>query len=114
MASRHYEGESAEQLATFEAAKGERFQEEADAWVEANPKAWEYMVEAARLCAVYGRRFGIGALCEHVRWQMMADGTTEFKLNNNHRAPFARRLIKEVPECEPYITTRTSAVDLCG
>lgn len=107
-----YMGEDAEQASFHDLAKGERFRDEADAWISANPVAWDYMVDAARISAANGRRFGIGALCEHVRWQMMADGTTDFKLNNNHRAAFARKLIEEVPECEPYITTRTSVTDL--
>ena len=93
-------------------SKGERFREEADRWIEANPRAWEYMKVQAEASAIAGRRFSIGSLCEHVRWHMFARGVTGFKLNNNHRSTFARRLIEEVPECEPYITTRHSVVDL--
>jgi len=100
-----------EEIAMVSIAKGERFREEADAWIEANPRAWEYMKAQAEASSIAGRRFGIGSLCEHVRWHMFAKGVTGFKLNNNHRARFARRLIEEVPECEPYITTRASVLD---
>lgn len=103
---------SAEQMALVFETRGERFRREADEWIDANPEAWEFMVESARASARAGRRFGIGSLVEHVRWHMFAQGTDSFKCNNNFRAPFARRLIREVPECEPYITTRASVTDL--
>ena len=94
-------------------SKGERFRAEADEWINANPKAWEYMKMQAEASALAGRRFSIGSLCEHVRWHMFTRGVTGFKLNNNHRAAFARRLIQEVPECKPYISVRHSVMDLC-
>ena len=94
-------------------AKGDRFREEADKWIEANPDAWDYLTQQAVNSARNGRRFGIGALCEVVRWQMRnVQGISGFRLNNNHRAAFARRLIKEHPEVEPYISTRGSVLDL--
>lgn len=94
-------------------AKGDRFKEEADRWIEANPDAWSYMTKQALISAGNGRRFGIKALCEVVRWQMRnVKGDTGFKLNNNHSAAFARRLIREHPEVEPYISTRGSVCDL--
>ena len=97
--------------AVIYSAKGERFRDEADAWIEANPLAWDYMKHAAAMSASQHRRFGVKSLCEHVRWHMAAEGVTSFKLNNNNSAAFARRLIREVPECEPYIKTRSSALD---
>ena len=104
-------GETLEQMALSDESKGDRFRAEADAWIDDNPEAWSYMLHMARLSAERHRRFGIGALCEHVRWEMLAKGVDSFKLNNNYRSHFARRLIKEVPECEPYIATRSAVVD---
>ena len=92
--------------------KGDRFREEADAWVADNPEAWDYMVRQAVNSARAGRRFGIGSLVEHVRWHMFAEGRTGFKCNNNHRAALARRIIAEHPETRPYIQTRDSVCDL--
>ena len=103
---------SVEEIGIVDTAKGERFTAEADAWIEQNPDAWSYMVSQARACAHASRRFGIGSLCEHVRWHMFAEGVTGFKLNNSHRAAFARRLMEEVPECRPYIATRHSVCDM--
>lgn len=112
-APRAYRGEDAGRAAAEDAAKGERFAAEADEWIEANPEAWAFMAEQARASAANRRRFGIGALCEVVRWQMRnVRGDGDFRLNNNHRARFARRLIEEVPECGPYITTRHSVIDM--
>ena len=93
-------------------SKGELFRGEADRWIENNPAAWNYMVSQAVKSANAGRRFGIGALCEHVRWHMFAKGDENFKLNNNYRAHFARRIIAEHPEVAPYISTRGSVLDL--
>lgn len=99
--------------ALVEQAKGDRFREEADRWIEDNPLAWKYLVDQALISARGHRRFGIGALCEVVRWEMSnVQGNAGFKLNNNHRAHFARRLIAEHPEVRPYITTRGSVCDL--
>ena len=94
-------------------AKGDRYREEADAWIADNPEAWDYMTDQALVSARNGRRFGIGALCEVVRWKMRnVEGRTGFKLNNSHRAAFARRLVKEHPEIAPYISMRSSVIDL--
>lgn len=104
---------SFEESVLADQAKGDRYRSEADAWIADNPDAWKYMTDQAVLSASNGRRFGIGALCEVVRWKMRnVEGRTGFKLNNNHRAAFARRLIREHPEVEPYITTRGSVLDL--
>lgn len=104
---------SAEQMALFDISKAERIRAEADEWVSDNPQAWEFMKASARESARNGIRFGIGALSEVVRWQMRnVRGDESFKLNNTHRAAFARRLIAEVPECKPYIETRSSVMDI--
>lgn len=95
--------------------KGERFMEEARAWIDDNPRAWDYIVSQALLSASMHRRFGMKALCEHVRWHFsVVRGHSEFKLNNNYTAPFTRLLIAQHPEVEPYIATRSSAVDICA
>jgi hypothetical protein len=69
------------------------------------------MTEQALLSADRGRRFGMKALVEHVRWHMQVNGTTDFAINNNHTSAFARRLIKEHPRVEPFIVTRRSVLD---
>lgn len=105
-------GASIEEVYEAGYSKGERFASLADEWVEANPAAWDFMTSRAVERAAGGRRFGIGELCEQVRWHMAAEGLGEFKVNNNHRAALARRLVREHPECRPFIRTRDSVVDL--
>lgn len=101
-------------MALFDTAKGERFKAEADEWVRRNPDAWFFIRNEAVKRVAERKRFGIGELCEQVRWHMRANGDKDFKINNNHRAAFARRLVEEYPPCADYIKTRDSAVDLAG
>lgn len=107
-----YKGETGEQMAMFDIPKADRFKEEADEWVRLNPEAWWYIRCEAVERTERGKRFGIGELCEQVRWHMRAQGNTAFKVNNNHRAALARRLIAEYPPCRDYIKTRSSICDL--
>ena len=100
------------QMALFDTPKADRFKSEADEWVKANPEAWWYIRCEAVKRTEERRRFGIGELCEQVRWHMRAQGNTQFKVNNNHRAPLARRLIAEYPPCAEYLETRASVCDL--
>ena len=110
-----YDGTDAELMAYADAVKGERYMAQAREWIEANPKAWEYIVSQACLSASIHRRFGMKALCEHVRWHFsVIKGNSEFKLNNNYTAPFTRLLIEQHPEVEPYVCTRHSAADMCA
>ena len=114
MSSRGYHGEAVEQMALFDAAKGERFRAQADEWVRKNPEAWAYIRCEAVKRTEQRKRFGIGELCEQVRWHMHVNGDKDFRVNNNYRAAFARRLIDEYPPCREFIKTRDSAVDLVG
>lgn len=109
---RYYAGEDPEQLALFDTAKADRYKEKADEWVKKNPDAWAFIRNEAVRRTYEQKRFGIGELCEQVRWHMRANGVDSFKVNNNIRAVLARRLIDEYPPCEPYIEVRGSCVDI--
>lgn len=54
------------------------------------------------------RRLSINQLFEVVRWNLETMGGDEagFKLNNNHRAFYARRLMADVPTLEGVFATR--------
>lgn len=94
--------------------RGRYYMAKAKAWIERNPKAWSYISQQAVNCAKNNKRFGMKELCEHVRWHMkINEGDEEFKLCNTYTAYFARILISEHPEVEPYITTKKAAADLC-
>jgi hypothetical protein len=56
-----------------------------------------------------GQRFGIGALCERVRWdfpQRLEPDDAGYRLNNNHRAFIARDLVRETPGLRELIEMR--------
>jgi hypothetical protein len=55
-----------------------------------------------------GRKFyGIGALFEELRWYFRIEKREEdFKLNNNYRSRYVRKLIDEFPELEDFFELR--------
>jgi hypothetical protein len=82
---------------------------EAGKWIEQNPEAMSYFREFARQKISRRQRFGIAAVAERVRWEMNLSTTSEdgFKINNNHRAYIARRLIEEMPEVAGLIRMKS-------
>lgn len=52
-------------------------------------------------------RYGIKALIEVYRWNVLAKtDDPEFKINNNHAPFYARLLMREVPELDGFFETR--------
>ena len=105
-------GETAEQMALFDCAKADRFRAMADEWVRANHGTWLWMVSQASSYAASKRRFSIARLVEEARYTKPVKGVDEYKINHDIRPELARRLIKAVPACKPYNSTRASVVDL--
>ena len=105
-------GDSAVQLGLFELEKADAMRKKADEWVRKNPDAWLFIRNEAVSRTDQRKRFGIGELCEQVRWDMYAQGIDSFKVNNTIRAALARRLIAEYPPCKDYIEIRSSVCDL--
>lgn len=64
---------------------------------EANPHVYEQLVQLARSARAGGRRrIGIGELFEELRWEdRLATGGDSFKLNNSHRAFYARLIARQ-------------------
>lgn len=81
----------------------------ADKWMDANPSAMALFRRFAAEALLAGRRIGIGAIAERVRWEcaVQTSGDT-FKINNNHSAYIARRLIAEMPALASIIETRSA------
>lgn len=79
---------------------------EAEAWIAANPVGYAHFVEFAHQMASVGKVFGIGLLAERVRWEGLFKSTGDFKVNNNHRAYVARRLVQDYPALEPFMQFR--------
>lgn len=77
-------------------------------WMDGNPRVFDLFVRFARQAAERGRRFGIGQLAERVRWEVSVawSPSDAFKVNNNHRAYVARRLIALHPAIAAFLETR--------
>lgn len=83
--------------------------EKAERWMDENPQVMELFRHFAQQMAERDMRFGIGALAERVRWEcaVRTSGDT-FKVNNNHRAYIARRLIEEDERLEKLLHVRAT------
>ena len=76
----------------------------------ANPHVYHQLRALALDAAHRGQRLGIAMLFEVLRWQYAMntnDQASEFKLNNNYRAFYARLLMEREPELQDYFETRT-------
>ena len=106
------DGTYSEQMALFDIAGGERITEKAKDWVRRNHGVWLWMCRKAAQAAAEQRHFSIARLVEEARYTKPVEGVDEYRINNDIRAPLARMLIEAVPQCEQYIETRSSKVDL--
>jgi hypothetical protein len=75
-----------------------------------NPHVYEHLRTLALNAKRKGLTVGIAMLFEVLRWQYLmttTDVASEFKLNNNYRAFYARLLMEREPELQDYFETRT-------
>lgn len=81
----------------------------------ANPHVYEYLREYALMVKRTGRRIGMKALFERLRWDYMVSTTssTGFKLNNNYTAFYARLLMETEPALRGFFETRERGDDEC-
>jgi hypothetical protein len=75
---------------------------------EENPRVYELLCRFADEAISVGRtRLGISLLFERIRWEVyIITSDDEFKLNNNHRAYYARRWLSEHPQYPEFFATR--------
>jgi len=74
--------------------------------MDANPQIYALFRRFATQMLERNKRFGISQLTERVRWEIALAWQGEYKINNNHRAYVARRLLAEMPGLEPLIKLR--------
>ena len=82
---------------------------EAEVFIEDHPHVYDLFERFAMQMASRRRRFGISLLTERVRWEAIMTWETDdrgFKINNNHRAYIARKLIQDHPVLEDLIQCR--------
>lgn len=80
----------------------------AEDFVAANPHVWDRFVSLTFRLIEKGRdRAGVALIFERMRWDWFIRTVgDEFKLNNNHRAWFARRFHAKFPEHGRFFETR--------
>lgn len=77
---------------------------------EANPWVYVTLVRLARTAKQHGQeRYGIAALFEVMRWERLMQtrhNAGDFKLNNNHRALYARLIMNSNPDLAGFFELR--------
>lgn len=73
-----------------------------------NPEVYKILVRLARAYKREKRREGIGHLWEVMRWEMFlrVDSKDGFKLSNNHRAYYARLIMKQEEDLAGFFDTK--------
>lgn len=74
-----------------------------------HPEVWELFVRFTFQMIERGfAHYSIAAIWERIRYEKDAggDGTSEFKLNNNHRAFYVRRFHLMYPQHDGFFRTR--------
>jgi hypothetical protein len=80
---------------------------------EANPSVYAEIVRLARLAVIHGQsRWSINALFELVRWNRMIDtARLDWKMDNNHRAYYAREIMRREPDLAGFFEVRKTRAE---
>lgn len=87
----------------------EDHRERAEAWIAEHPDVYALFERFAGEMALRGRKFGVKALAERVRWEcewIKKDDEADWKINNNHVAYIARRLVQDHPQLKDFVEFR--------
>ena len=74
-----------------------------------NPKLWLLFCRFCDQAIAVGRRkLGVSLIIERIRWEVFITTTSDddFKINNNHRAYYARKWLAAHPEYPGFFETR--------
>ncbi len=73
-----------------------------------NPVIYELFVSYAKQVKDAGhKRFSAEAIINRIRWHVSVETRGDsFKINNNHKPFYARKLVKEYPEFEGFFQFR--------
>ena len=86
-----------------------RHEEKYRAWTCEHPEIVALFLSFARERMHMGRRFGIKAIVERVRWELpikFPEKQEDFRLNNSWTAYLSRDLLALEPQLKDYIETR--------
>jgi hypothetical protein len=88
-------------------------QEAFDIYHAENPQVYRKLLEFAWQAKRSGaRRIGIGMLYERLRWYTSVEAKHDpFKVNNNFRSFYARKMMADYPELDGLFELRSSVAD---
>lgn len=70
---------------------------------EENPHIWDGFVKYAKEAKSKGfRNYSANGIFEIMRWHTGIEGNGEFKISNNYRPDYARKMMTEYPEFEGF------------
>ena len=77
------------------------------AWMKSHPEAMRIFESLALQAASLGRKFGMKALAERVRWEFtITRNEADWKVNNNYVSHITRELIRRHPHLSGFIELR--------
>jgi hypothetical protein len=83
-------------------------QEEFERFHKQHPEIYKKLVELARVAKHFGKgTYSINALFEQVRWFYLTKRDYPFKLNNNWRSLYARKIMATEKDLRGFFETRT-------
>ncbi len=74
-----------------------------------NPRLWEYYVKfALQMKRAGAKKGGIGMITERIRWYVFIEthGEEGFKISNDYRSRYARKLMQDVPELKDFFNVK--------
>jgi len=88
-------------------------QEKFDKFHADNPYVWELFKRFTFEAINKGYdNFSVALVAERIRWETLIETSdTDFKLNNNYKAFYARKFHKVFPKYDGIFRTRTSIAD---
>ena len=87
-----------------------RLQREFNEFDKANPNVWKLFKRFAFQALQRGyTRFSVSSIYERIRWEvkMTTLSNDDFKINNNHRAYYARKWNAKYPHLAKFFEIRT-------
>jgi hypothetical protein len=110
------EAEALEQIITDPAGdddpRGGTLAERAARFHAQNPAVYRFAVSISRYVKRSGvEHYGIGAIWEVMRFKYLETHGDLYKLNNNHRAWYARLIMAQEPDLAGFFSTRETAHD---
>ena len=79
---------------------------------EKNPEIWAAFIKFAKQAKARGfKNYSANGIFEIIRWHTAVDGGETFKISNNYRPDYARKMMKEFPEFEGFFRVKELKAD---